>query len=86
VVALGAHPAAGPPAPADRRLAQVAKHYGVEVWVCPPRRPQRKGVVEAAPESAQGDFVVVEKPTRAPALPPKRPSRPAPIQVPLRTK
>jgi transposase len=30
------------------QFAQVAKHYGVEVWVCPPRRPQRKGVVEAA--------------------------------------
>jgi transposase len=29
-------------------FAQVAKHYGVEVWVCPPRRPQRKGVVESA--------------------------------------
>jgi len=29
-------------------FAQVAKHYGVEVWVCPPRRPQRKGAVEAA--------------------------------------
>jgi hypothetical protein len=29
-------------------FAQVAKHYGVEVWVCPPRRPQRKGVVERA--------------------------------------
>ena len=29
-------------------FVQVAKHYGVEVWVCPPRRPQRKGVVEAA--------------------------------------
>jgi transposase len=29
-------------------FAQVAKHFGVEVWVCPPRRPQRKGVVEAA--------------------------------------
>ena len=29
-------------------FGQVAKHYGVEVWVCPPRRPQRKGVVEAA--------------------------------------
>jgi transposase len=29
-------------------FAQVAKHYGVEVWVCPPRRPQRKGVVEKA--------------------------------------
>ncbi len=38
--------------PATDRLtaqfAQVAKHYAVEVWVCPPRRPQRKGVVEAA--------------------------------------
>ncbi len=29
-------------------FAQLAKHYGVEVWVCPPRRPQRKGVVESA--------------------------------------
>jgi transposase len=29
-------------------FTQVAKHYGVEVWVCPARRPQRKGVVEAA--------------------------------------
>ena len=28
--------------------AQAAKHYGVEVAVCPPRRAQRKGVVEAA--------------------------------------
>jgi transposase len=28
------------------QFAQAAKHYGVEVWVCPPRRPQRKGVVE----------------------------------------
>jgi transposase len=30
------------------QFAHVAKHYGVEVWVCPPRRPQRKGVVEKA--------------------------------------
>jgi transposase len=30
------------------QFAQVAKHYGVEIWVCPPRRPQRKGVVESA--------------------------------------
>ncbi len=30
------------------QFAQAAKHYGVEVWVCPPRRPQRKGVVEKA--------------------------------------
>ena len=29
-------------------FAQVAKHYGVELWVCPARRPQRKAVVEAA--------------------------------------
>jgi hypothetical protein len=30
------------------QFAQVARHYGVEVWACPARRPQRKGVVEAA--------------------------------------
>ena len=29
-------------------MANLAKHYGVEVSVCPPRRAQRKGVVEAA--------------------------------------
>jgi hypothetical protein len=28
-------------------FAAVAKHYGVSVDVCPPRRPQRKGVVES---------------------------------------
>jgi transposase len=28
--------------------AELAKHYGVTVAVCPARRPQRKGVVEAA--------------------------------------
>ena len=28
--------------------AELAKHYGVTVVVCPPRRAQRKGVVEAA--------------------------------------
>src|SRR3954463_439299 len=28
--------------------AQAAKHYGIEIAVCPPRRAQRKGVVEAA--------------------------------------
>jgi len=28
--------------------AQAAKHYGVEITICPPRRAQRKGVVEAA--------------------------------------
>jgi transposase len=30
------------------QFAQMAKHYGVDVAVCPPHRPQRKGVVEAA--------------------------------------
>lgn len=29
------------------QFAQLAKHYGVDVAVCPPHRPQRKGVVEA---------------------------------------
>lgn len=29
-------------------MANLAKHYGVEIAVCPPRRAQRKGVVEAA--------------------------------------
>ncbi len=29
-------------------MANMAKHYGVEIRVCPPRRAQRKGVVEAA--------------------------------------
>jgi transposase len=28
--------------------ANTAKHYGVDIAVCPPRRAQRKGVVEAA--------------------------------------
>src|SRR5262249_16267140 len=28
--------------------AELAKHYGVTVAVCPPRRAQRKGVVEAS--------------------------------------
>jgi transposase len=28
--------------------ANIAKHYGVEIAVCPPRRAQRKGVVEKA--------------------------------------
>jgi transposase len=28
--------------------ANMAKHYGVKLAVCPPNRPQRKGVVEAA--------------------------------------
>jgi transposase len=30
------------------QFAQMAKHYGVQVAVCPRHRPQRKGVVEAA--------------------------------------
>jgi hypothetical protein len=30
------------------QFAQMAKHYGADVAVCPPHRPQRKGVVEAA--------------------------------------
>src|SRR5207249_2305665 len=28
--------------------AELAKHYGATVAICPPRRAQRKGVVEAA--------------------------------------
>ena len=39
-------------APGSGRLraeaAELAKHYGVTVAICPPRRAQRKGVVEAA--------------------------------------
>jgi transposase len=30
------------------QFAQLAKHYGVDVAICPAYRPQRKGVVEAA--------------------------------------
>src|ERR1035437_2830122 len=30
------------------QVAQMGKHYCVDVAVCPPHRPQRKGVVEAA--------------------------------------
>jgi transposase len=30
------------------QFAQLAKHYGADVAICPPHRPQRKGVVEAA--------------------------------------
>ena len=33
-------------------FAAVAKHYGVGVRICPPRRGQRKGVVEKANHSA----------------------------------
>ena len=37
--------------------ANLAKHYGVEIAVCPPRRAQRKGVVEKA--DAVPDTLVV---------------------------
>ena len=30
------------------QFAQLAKHYGVDVAICPAHRPQRKGVAEAA--------------------------------------
>ena len=33
-------------------FAQVAKHYGVQVAICPPRRGNRKGVVEKANDTA----------------------------------
>jgi hypothetical protein len=33
-------------------LAQVAKHYAAESVTCPPRRGNRKGVVEKANHSA----------------------------------
>ena len=33
-------------------FAGVAKHYGVQVAICPPRRGNRKGVVEKANDSA----------------------------------
>ena len=33
-------------------FAEVAKHYGVSVLICPPRRGNRKGVVEKANHSA----------------------------------
>lgn len=34
--------------------ANIAKHYGVEIAVCPPRRAQRKGVVEKAVQFSTG--------------------------------
>jgi Mu transposase-like protein len=45
-----APPAAGEPGTGRLRpeAAELAKHYGVTVAVCPPRRAQRKGVVEAS--------------------------------------
>jgi len=36
--------------------AQLAKHYGVELAVCPPRRAQRKGVVERAIQYLTGSW------------------------------
>jgi transposase len=39
------HPASGR---VSLSFAQVAKHYGVSVALCPPRRGNRKGVVEKA--------------------------------------
>jgi transposase len=46
--------------PGSERLtvdaASLAKHYGVEVAVCPPRRAQRKGVVEKAIQYVTGSW------------------------------
>lgn len=36
--------------------ARLAKHYGVELAVCPPRRAQRKGVVERAIQYLTGSW------------------------------
>jgi transposase len=36
--------------------AQLAKHYGVELAICPPRRAQRKGVVERAIQYLTGSW------------------------------
>lgn len=38
------------------QFAQLAKHYGADVAVCPAHRPQRKGVVEAAIRFIGGRF------------------------------
>lgn len=43
------HPASGE---VTAEFAAVAKHYGVSVAICPPRRGNRKGVVEAANKGA----------------------------------
>ncbi len=43
------HPAAGR---VTASFAAVAKHYGVSVAICPPRRGNRKGVVEKANHTA----------------------------------
>jgi transposase len=36
--------------------AELAKHYGVELAICPPRRAQRKGVVERAIQYLTGSW------------------------------
>lgn len=36
--------------------ANIAKHYGVQIAVCPPRRAQRKGVVEKAIQYLTGSW------------------------------
>jgi transposase len=38
------------------QFAQLAKHYGADVAICPAHRPQRKGVVEAAIRFIGGRF------------------------------
>lgn len=38
------------------QFALLAKHYGADVAICPPHRPQRKGVVEAAIRFIGGRF------------------------------
>jgi transposase len=59
------HPAAGK---VTASFAAVAKHYGVSVAICPPRRGNRKGVVEKINHTAAqrwwrtlGDDVTVEQ-------------------------
>jgi transposase len=59
------HPASGR---VSASFAQVAKHYGVSVAICPPRHGNRKGVVEKANHTAAqrwwrtlGDDVTVEQ-------------------------
>src|SRR4051794_29909598 len=45
------HPGSGK---VSASFAAVAKHYGVAVAICPPRRGNRKGVVEKANHTAAG--------------------------------
>ena len=44
------------PAGSPHSFAGVAKHYGVQVALCPPRRGNRKGVVEKANHTAAQRF------------------------------